>query len=301
VSTAVDVAALVDLVIARLADSYVFPERSARAAELLRAHRDQGAYDLPLGSELCERISTDLLEATNDRHLRLLWHAEAETSGDVAQLVAALREQIRRENYGIRQVQRLAGNIGLIELTIIPEASSGGPGLAAAMLLVAQTEALILDLRGTRGGSPDGVVLLASHLFADDGTRLSDFVEGPNGPVRQYWTCASVPGPRYLDRPVFVLTSGATFSGGEALAYDLQALGRATIVGETTRGGAHPSEIVSLTDQVELRLPVARPVNPLTGTNWEGVGVQPDVPTAAADALESALQLAREAVAGVGV
>jgi C-terminal processing protease CtpA/Prc len=289
---------LIEALIERLTASYVFPERSARAAELLRRRLDRRAYPPRLGPELCELVSADLLEASGDRHLRLLWHDDVEASRDEAELVAALREQIRLENHGVRRVELLPENIGLIELTIIPEASTGGATLAAAMHLVQHTDALILDLRATRGGSPDGVVVLASYLFPDGDVRLSDFVEGPSGPTRQYWTSAFLPGTRYLDRPVFVLTSTTTFSGGEALAYDLQALGRATVVGETTRGGAHPSEVVSLTEHVELRLPVARAVNPVTDSNWEGVGVQPDLPTAAADALEVARRAARERIAG---
>lgn len=288
-STVVETPALVELLIERLNEAYIFPDRSARATQLLRTRLGEGAYAMPTGPDLCERISADLFEACNDKHLRLLWHDLPEESGDEAQLVAELREQIRLENHGVRRVERLAGNIGLIELTIIPEVAAGGPALAAAMQLVQQTEALIVDLRATRGGSPDGVVFLASFLFPDGAARLSDFVEGPHGPTRQYWTAAYLPGPRYLDRPVYVLTSATTFSGGEALAYDLQALGRATVVGEATRGGAHPSEVVSLTAQIELRLPVARAVNPITGGNWESVGVQPDVPTQASDALEVAL------------
>jgi C-terminal processing protease CtpA/Prc len=288
-STAVETPALIELLIERLNEAYIFPERSAQATELLRTRLSEGAYGLSAGPELCERISADLFEACNDKHLRLLWHDAPEESGDEAQLVAELRQQIRLENHGVRRVERLAGNVGLIELTIIPEVATGGPALAAAMLLVQHTQVLILDLRVTRGGSPDGVVFLASFLFPDGEARLSDFVEGPHGPTRQYWTYAYLPAPRYLDRPVYVLTSATTFSGGEALAYDLQALGRATIVGETTRGGAHPSEVVSLTAQIELRLPVARAVNPITGSNWESVGVQPDIPAQASDALEVAL------------
>jgi C-terminal processing protease CtpA/Prc len=284
------VESLIELLIERLNEAYIFPERSAQATELLRTRLGEGAYGSTAGADLCERISADLFEACKDKHLRLLWHDSPEESGDEAQLVAELREQIRLENHGVRRVERLAGNVGLIELTIIPEVANGGPALAAAMQLVQHTEALILDLRATRGGSPDGVVFLASFLFPDDeAARLSDFVEGPHGPTRQYWTSAYLPAPRYLDRAVYVLTSATTFSGGEALAYDLQALGRATIVGETTRGGAHPSEVVSLTAQIELRLPVARAVNPITGSNWESIGVQPDLPAPASDALEVAL------------
>ncbi len=224
----VETPALVELLIERLNEAYIFPDRSAQAAVLLRGRIDADAYGAASGPDLCEQISADLFAACNDKHLRLLWHDSPEESGDEAQLVAELREQIRLENHGVRRVERLAGNVGLIELTIIPEVATGGPALAAAMLLVQHTEALILDLRGTRGGSPDGVVFLASFLFPDGEARLSDFVEGPHGPARQYWTFAYLPAPRYLDRPVYVLTSATTFSGGEALAYDLQALGRAT-------------------------------------------------------------------------
>ena len=194
--------------------------------------------------------------------------------------MAGLAELFRLENHGLRRVERLPENLGLIELTVIPPAASAGDAIAAAMRLVEHTQGLILDARAARGGSPDGVAFLCSFLFPDGDVHLGDIVEGPAGPARQYWTSAYLPAPRYLDRPVYVLTSASTFSGGEELAYDLQALGRATIVGEVTRGGAHPSEVVSLTEHVELRLPVARTVNPVTGGNWEGVGVQPDVPGA---------------------
>jgi len=293
---AVDTPALIEMLIEQLTALYVFPESSSRAAELLRNRLADGAYGPTVNPEACELINADLLEASNDKHLRLLWHDSVEESADEAQLIATLREQIRFENNGLRRVERLPGNVGLIELTIIPEAATGAPTLAAAMHLVQHTHALILDLRSTRGGSPDGVVFIASYLFADEETQLSDFVQGPEGPTRQYWTAAYLPGPRYLDRAVYVLTSAATFSGGEALAYDLQALGRATVVGETTRGGAHPSEVVSLSEQVELRLPVARAVNPLTGSNWEGVGVQPDVPVTASAALDVAYASALEGI-----
>jgi C-terminal processing protease CtpA/Prc len=107
----------------------------------------------------------------------------------------------------------------------------------------------------------------------------------------EFWTPDALPGPRYLDRPVRALIGPRTFSGGESLAYELRALGRATLVGEPTRGGAHPSTMVALSDRIELRLPVARSVSPVTGGNWEGAGVQPDVHAAEADALEAALRL----------
>lgn len=289
-----DTTTLIEDLVARLNEDYIFPERAASATELLRHRTRQGAYADATGEELCARISADLFEACEDKHLRLLWHESPAAAPDEARLHAELREQIRRENHGVRRVELLPDNIGLIELTIIPEPSSGAPNLAAAMQLVENSEALILDLRPTRGGSPDGVVFLASYLFPDGEVHLSDFIEGPNGPTRQYWTYPYVPGVRYLDRPVYVLTSSITFSGGEALAYDLQAQGRAIVVGEATRGGAHPSEIVPLTGQIELRLPVARSINPVTGGNWEGAGVQPNISVPAPDALDVARKAALE-------
>jgi C-terminal processing protease CtpA/Prc len=287
-----DVPTLIDEIGSRLQAAYIFPDRAAEAERLLRANLAAGKYAAPVDERLCELINEDLFAACADKHLRLIWHEASDDTGEAPQsdedLVAGLREMFRVENYGIRRVERLAGNVGLIALTIIPEAATAGEPIAAAMRLVQHSNGLILDLRATRGGAPDGVALVASFFFPDGDVQLSDIIEGPNGPARQFWTSGYLPGPRYLDRPVFVLVSGTTFSGGEALAYDLQALGRVTVVGEVTRGGAHPSMVVSLGDNVELRLPIARSVSSITGTNWEGVGVTPDVAVAADAALETA-------------
>jgi C-terminal processing protease CtpA/Prc len=287
-----DTPTLIDSIVSRLQAGYIFPARAAEAERLMRESLDAGKYAPTVDEQLCIRINEDLLAATGDKHLRLLWHEASEDTGESPQtdeeLIAAMREMFRVENYGVRRVERLAGNVGLVALTIIPEAATAGEPIAAAMRLIAHTYGLILDLRAARGGAPDGVSFLASYFFPDGETQLSDVIEGPNGPAHQFWTSGYVPGPRYLDRPVFVLVSGATFSGGESLAYDLQALGRVKVVGEVTRGGAHPSAVVSLGDKIELRLPIARTVNPITGTDWEGVGVQPDIAVSADAALETA-------------
>ena len=287
-----DAPKLVDRLLDLLADSYVFPKRAAAAGELLRANLSTGKYDAPVDEGLCERLNEDLFEACRDKHLRLIWHPAAdgdEPPASEEDLVAGLREQFRLENQGVRRVEQLPGNVGAIQLTIIPPATTAGGSIAAAMELVKDTEALILDLRETRGGAPDGVALWCSYLLPDGEVHLNDVVQGPHGPTRQYWTSGHVAGPRYAERPVYVLVSSATFSGGEELAYDLKVIGRATIVGETTRGGAHPSTVLSLGDHVELRLPVARSVSPITGGNWEAIGVEPDIPTTAAEALDVAL------------
>jgi C-terminal processing protease CtpA/Prc len=97
-----------------------------------------------------------------------------------------------------------------------------------------------------------------------------------------------VPGTRYTDRPVYVLTSHHTFSGGEDFAYTLQALGRATVIGEATGGGAHPTRGFPISAAVHIGIPFARSVNPVTGTNWQGTGVVPDVAVPEAQAYDTA-------------
>ena len=287
---------LIDAIAERLAGDYVFPELGQRAAAHLRHRLEEGAYPGSPSPDVCRLISNDLLETSQDKHLRLLWHDTDEDKPAEIDPVAALRARIIRENHGIYRAERLPGNVGVVALTIVPEASTGAPTMTAAMQLICHTKALILDLRQTLGGSPDGVVFFASHFFPDGETHLGDFVEDGGRQVRQFWTSPYLPGPRYLNRPVYVLTGAATFSGGEALAYDLQAHGRAAVVGSITGGGAHPSEVVHLTDHVELRLPVARPINAVTQDNWEGVGVRPDLEVAETDALDTAYRAALAAI-----
>jgi C-terminal processing protease CtpA/Prc len=293
----VDASTLVAAIEEKLTALYIFPERAAQAITLLRTNLAVGVYETLVGPDLCERLSADLFETCADKHLRLIWHESAQASQDEEHLVAALRERFQLENNGIRRVEQLPGNIGLVEITIIPDVATAAETIAAALRLVQYTHALILDLRGALGGAPDGVTFFTSFLFADGEVHLSDMIEGGTPrTTRQFWTASYVPGPRYDDRPVYILTSPRTFSGGEALAYDLQALKRATVVGEVTRGGAHPSEMLSLSEQIELRLPVARTVNAVTGSNWEAVGVQPDVAVPAADALRVAYRAALKIV-----
>ena len=135
----------------------------------------------------------------------------------------------------------------------------------------------MLDVRRCRGGSPDGVVLLLSHLFGAEPVRLSD-IESRDDGTRQFWTVPVEPARRFgPDKPVAVLVGPETFSGGESLAFDLQEQGRAVVVGQPTRGGAHPRVGVVVHPQLELTLPVARSVSLFTGGDWERTGVQPDI------------------------
>ena len=200
----------------------------------------------------------------------------------------ARRQRFRWDNFGIRRVERLDGNVGYLDLRRMPVPANAGPAIAAAMELVAGTYALIIDMRRNGGGSPEGVVFWCSYLVDERPTHLNDIFHADTGETRQFWSLPYVPGTRYLDRPVYVLTSRRTFSGGEDLCYTLQALGRAEIIGETTGGGAHPTRVYPISAAVCVGIPFARSVNPVTGANWQATGVVPDIAVAESEAYDVA-------------
>ncbi|MGW7023476.1 S41 family peptidase [Streptomyces decoyicus] len=280
----------------RIMAGYVFPRRAAEANRAVRARMAAGEYDSLSGAALCEAVTAHLQEACPDRHLRLLWEDEPRSTGpgDDDGGRAAFLALMRTENQGIHRCEQLDGNIGCLDVRWIADAGEGARAIGAAMELVAHTRALLLDLRECRGGSPAGAAMWCSYFFPDDEVHLNDFYERSTDSTRQYWTLPYLPAPRYLGRPVYVLTSATTFSGGEDVAYTLQALGRAEVVGETTRGGAHPTARHPVTEHITVAVPTARTINAVTGTNWEGVGVQPDRAVPAEKALETAHGEARQ-------
>jgi hypothetical protein len=286
--------------------NYVFPEQAGQAATAIEARLEAGEYDDLDEITLTERLTRDLQEITGDRHLRVVLGGgpgprrqrigEPEEPKDHEARRLAMRRMGRLDNFGIRQVERLDGNVGYLDVRRVAVPANAGPAIGAAMELVAGTYALIIDLRHNHGGAPEGVVFWCSYLLDERPTHLNDIFHADTGETRQFWALPYVPGTRYLDRPVFVLTSGHTFSGGEDFAYTLQALGRATVVGETTGGGAHPTRGFPISAAVHIGIPFARSVNPVTGTNWQGTGVVPDVPADAERAYDVAYARALEKV-----
>ena len=286
--------------------NYVFPEQAGQAAAAIEARLEADEYDDLDEITLTERLTRDLQEITGDRHLRVVLGGgpgprrqrigEPEEPKDHEVRRLAMRRMGRLDNFDIRQVERLDGNVGYLDVRRVAVPANAGPAIGAAMELVAGTYALIIDLRHNHGGAPEGVVFWCSYLLDERPTHLNDIFHADTGETRQFWALPYVPGTRYLDRPVFVLTSGHTFSGGEDFAYTLQALGRATVIGETTGGGAHPTRGFPISAAVHIGIPFARSVNPVTGTNWQGTGVVPDVPADAERAYDVAYARALEKV-----
>jgi hypothetical protein len=295
-----DVTDVITNVSALVREHYVDPQAAAVISKVLAAGLADGRYT---GDEqaVADLVTADLQSVNGDKHLRLLYHPEPlaeRTPGDDAEEYAALASWANRTGGGIAQVMVLPGNVGCLDLQpVLFPASISGEAIAAAMTLISSTSALIIDLRQCLGGEPTMVPFICSYLLGTEPVELSGYYERCHDRIRQSWTLPYVPGRRYdADRPVYVLTSTATFSGAEHLAYDLQQLGRATIVGETTRGGAHPREGFRITAHLEATISVARSVSPITGGNWEGGGVKPDIAVPAERARERALEHALERV-----
>jgi hypothetical protein len=273
---------------------YTFPEVAERIqADMQRRLAEGGYADLRGGQQLADTLTAQLQQLSGDLALRLhfsplpLPHLEA-----MAPSPQALAQQgvaSRRRNFDINRVERLAGNVGYLQLFSFEPPELAAESLAAAMALVAHTDALIFDLRHNQGGSPGTVAFLCSYLFpAHPPIHLNDLYWRAQDQTQQWWTLPHVPGPRYLDRPVFVLTSPETFSAAEEFAYNLQTLKRAQVVGETTRGGANPGQGFRLHDHFWVFIPTGRAINPVTGGSWEGTGVVPDLKVPTEIALETA-------------
>jgi len=281
---------------------YIFEEVAARMAQDLRDREARGAYEgFTSSAAFARQVTEDLQSVSHDKHLRLFYRNDGGTehagasSGSAEEMARRARMQ-REVNYGFERVERLDGNVGYLELRMLASTSPRAQEVAAAaMTFLAETDALIIDLRRNGGGSPHMVAYLSSYLF-DQRTHLNDLYWRERGRTDEFWTQEAVAGRRFgSTKPVFVLTSHSTFSGAEELAYNLQSLKRATIVGETTGGGAHPGGEERVGEHFVLWIPRGRAINPVTKRNWEGTGVAPDVAVPADAALEKARELARTA------
>lgn len=291
-------AAIITKAIALLDSFYVIPEVAKQIADSLRARRARGSFDAYTNKlSFSARLRDDLRELSRDKHMGLSFiprralppppQGPADPGTDEA---AREREFADMVNCEFVKAERLEGNIGYLKFDAFMDVDLCGATASAAMNFVAATRALIIDMRENGGGSPAMVSYVLSYLFPKR-THMTDLRERRTGEVTEFWTRDSVPGPRFGgDKPVYVLTSANTISGAEEFTYNLKVRKRATIVGEVTAGAAHATGPRTLVDGFILMVPDRRPINAVTGTNWEGVGVEPDIKTSAADALAAALK-----------
>jgi len=283
--------------ITKLNENYVFPETAKKMEQTLRRHQKRGEYDAVMdGEKFAALLTAHLQEVSHDKHLRVNFRV-VRFPDDLAapgpQQEAENRRMTERVNCGFEKVELLAGNVGYVKFNMFANPAQCGETAIAAMNFLANADAIVFDLRDNGGGDPAMIALISTYLF-DQPTHLNDIWNRKAGTTQQYWTLPVVPGKRLSAAPAFVLTSSRTFSGAEEFSYNLKNLKRATIVGETTGGGAHPVHGERIDDRFMIGVPFARAINPITKTNWEGTGVEPDVKVPAADALATAQKLAAE-------
>lgn len=285
-----------------LNENYIFPEVAKKMEQSVRERMKRKEYDRISNAEVfASTLTAHFQEVSHDKHLRMRYSQEILPNFGPQGESAAERERQRAwasaRNFGFEKVERLEGNIGYLELRGFMDAELASATAAAAMTFLANTDALIIDLRRNGGGQPKMVALLSSYLF-DKPTHLNDIYFRADNRTEEFWTTETVAGKRFgASKPVYVLTSAYTFSGAEEFSYNLQNLKRATLIGETTGGGAHPVRPHRLNDHFSIGVPFARAINPITKTNWEGTGVKPEVAVPANQALKVAQIAALKSIA----
>lgn len=260
-------------------ESYVFPEVAKEIEqEILRKLQEQQYAELLDPTQFSLEITKDLQVVSKDKHLGLKYFdvPKGNSEADKRQEAKYRKRLLSLHNYGFEKVERLPGNIGYHKTLKFFETDLAGEVAIASLQYLANTSAIIFDLRDNTGGSADMVALICSYLFRGR-VHLNNFHWRKDNRVEQIWTNSHIQGTSLNDKEVYILTSKRTFSGAEDFAYSLKVLNRATIVGERTNGGAHPGGFQRINEHFSINIPIGRAVNPITNENWECSGVTPHV------------------------
>ncbi|MEO7540006.1 MAG: S41 family peptidase [Pyrinomonadaceae bacterium] len=290
--------AVIDTLISELKDGYVFAETAKKMEDDLRGRIENNEYDSVTSARaFAEKLTADLQSVSHDKHLRVRYSAQpipirVEKGEPTPEEKANFDAFNKRLNFGFEKLERLQGNIGYIDLRGFNDPAAGAETVAAAMGFLANTDALIFDLRQNGGGDPEMVALISSYLFGDKPVHLNDLYWRKGNKTDEFWTKPKLAAKKFENKDIYVLTSNRTFSGAEEFSYNLKNLKRATIIGETTGGGAHPGGTARLSEHFGVFVPIGRAVNPISKTNWEGTGVEPDIKVPKEQALKVAYLMA---------
>jgi hypothetical protein len=277
-------AAVVESLATAMQRYYVFPERGTQVAKALRKRQAAHEYDRITGSkEFADSLLAHVQAVTHDLHTRVHYRYEplpehASEDSVPPEEQRRQHEQERLRNFGFEKVQRLRGNVGYLELRQFSSDDDAQQTAIAAMNFLGNVDALVIDLRKNGGGDPAMIQTLLTYLVAENRRlHFNDFYERDHDALRQWWTASYVPGQRLAGKPLYVLTSAFTGSAAEEFAYDVQTHKLGTLVGATTAGAANPGGLFRLNAHLAAFIATGRAINPVTKTNWEGVGVKPDV------------------------
>lgn len=286
----------VDSISNKLLGFYIFPDVAEEMSDHIRENLKKGKYNsINNPNDFAYQLTADLLSISHDKHIHVDYDPEGiKAQNEVFTLEDSLNylqryiNDIKRDNFGFKELKILGGNIGYLDLRSFSDVEYAGPTAVSAMNFLSNSDAIIIDLRRNGGGSPAMIQLITSYLFNSDPVHLNNFYWRPNNETTQTWTLPYVQGTRVPNTPVYLLTSNRTFSAAEEFSYNLKNLKRATIIGETTGGGAHPGGSVNATEKFSINIPSGRAINPITKTNWEGTGVTPHFEIPANQAFEFA-------------
>jgi len=283
--------ALIEQLASKIELGYVIPEVGKKAARDLREADKSGAYrTFTTAKTLAEKVTGDLRSATHDKHIALYFDPE---SSAPSQPAGQQTEGHERFNFGFFRVERLDGNVGYLDLRSFANVDDGRETASTYLSAVANFDATIIDLRNNGGGNTPMVGYIASYFFGPKPIHLTDMYWRDENRTVQVWTQEHVSGQRSKTQNLYLLIGPSTFSAAEDFCYSLQQLKRATLVGQTTGGGAHMGRgLQRLSPLFTAFIPTGESRNPITKTNWENVGVQPDVKVPAEKALEEAHALA---------
>ena len=294
--------AIIDRLIEKLSACYVFPEVADQLCTYLQTNMQRGEYEgMNQANLFALALTMHMQEVTRDEHLWVRWHAEIHPDDEGQLRLNPIWQQERQlearlANYGFTRLERLLGNVGYLDIHYFHRPEWSGNTLASVMDFLSHTYALIVDLRQCTGGFPGMVSLLCSYLFGEQPINLASIYWRDEDNTQEFWTVPTLPAPRYSEKKVYVLTSPVTFSAGEMCADILQSRHRATIIGEKTDGGANAGASYRIHPHFEAFIPIGRTINPLTGTNWEGKGVIPDISVSLEQAFNVAYKLALQSV-----
>lgn len=273
-----------------LNQEYVFPETALKVSALLQQQEQKGALaDITSQEQFVEKVGALIRQHSGDGHLNLALIAE---QGGVSHRLKET-EQRKINNFAFEQARILPGNVGYLKLHKFWQAEAAHKVGHAALVFLSHSDHIVIDLRDSGGGSPQLVQYLISH-FVPEGTLLWEVFDR-NGQNTEQVRSLAVPDSELLKtKPLFILQSKELASAGEFFSYTLQQLGRAVVIGETSAGLAHYTGASQVNDWLFVRIPMFRPVNPVTGNNFEGVGVEPNITVSSEMALYTALRLANK-------
>jgi C-terminal processing protease CtpA/Prc len=287
---------VIECIAEKLNTNYVYRDTALKMGSFIRQQFSKGVYDtIRTPSIFAAQLTKDLLSVYHDGHLSVEYAPGFAESTDIKNPEAEKKQLDRfskfkkRVNFGFDKAEILPGNIGYLKIGgfFAPDDESKAMAMAA-LRFISNSRALIIDLRNNMGGDPGMVTYICSFFFKAR-THLNDLYTQKNKSTISYWTTPDSSLTALNTIPIYILTSKTTFSAGEELTYDLQSQKRAIIIGETTGGGAHPVQPFATRNGFVANIPFARAINPITKTNWETIGVKPDLIASADAALEAAI------------